>query len=321
MSPVRDWLKKHWILPGIGLACLAGYYFPAAGETVGRYLGLLVGGLMFLMGLGIGFRRFRSRMRSGREAAFVLSLSYLVAPLVGWALARLFFSGQLAIFTGLILNGTTATTLSTCVIFTRLAGGDEALALWLSVLSSLVCTFISPVLLYFTLGSAVEVPVGLLIGQLFLVLFIPLSAGMVLRRLVGEARVAPAGPLLTRGCTLIVLIVVMVAVSRSRGLIGSSQGPILIAAAGGFHLAMLAGWAGLVRFTAFTPSQKIATLFCSVQKTLQVPAFLAIHVLHQPEAAAAPVVHHVIQLVVDSLLVSYLSSGRPENPAAEAEIV
>jgi len=66
-------------------------------------------------------------------------------------------------------------------------------------------------------------------------------------------------------------------------------------------------------FTGFPKRDKIATLFCSAEKTLQIPAYLAIEILRTPEAALAPVLHHVFQLVVDSLIVSYYSSSTADN--------
>ena len=315
-------LKKHWMLPGIAVVCFWGYHYPATGELLSRHLAPILAFLMFLLGTGIGFRRFRTRISAHRQTIFVMFFCYLAAPLVAFGIGKLFFAEHLAVYTGLILIGTTSTTLSSCVIFTRLAGGDEALALWLSVFSSLLCTFISPVFIYLLLGASIEVPVGLMINRLIFVLFIPLSAGMLLRAVLGEKRVSPVGPILTRSCAIFILAVVMVSVAKSRSLLAGSQSLPIILAAAGFHLAMLLTVALANRFTSFPKRDKIATLFCSAEKTLQRPAYLAIEILRTPEAALAPVLHHVFQLVVDSLIVFYYSSSAaddktfPEEPGA-----
>jgi predicted Na+-dependent transporter len=315
-------LKRHWMLPGIALACFWGYRYPATGELISRHLAPMLALLMFLMGTGIGFRRFRTRINAHRQIIFVMSFSYLAAPLVAFGIGKLFFSEHLAAYTGLILIGTTSTTLSTCIVFTRLAGGDEALALWLSVCSSLICTFISPVLIYLFLGTSIEVPIGMMMRRLIFVLFIPLSAGMFLRALLGEKRVAPAGSILTRSCAIIILAVVMVSVAKGRDLLASWQSLPIILAVAGFHLFMLLTVTLANIFADFPKRDKIATLFCSAEKTLQIPAYLAIEILLTPQAALAPVLHHVFQLVIDSLVVSYYSSGAaaggapPEEPGA-----
>lgn len=316
-------LKRHWMLLGIALVCFWGYCYPGTGESISRHLAPMLASLMFLMGTGIGFRRFRTRINAYRQIIFVMLFCYLAAPLIAFGIGKLFFREHIAVYTGLILIGTTSTTLSSCVIFTRLAGGDEALALWLSVFSSLLCTFISPILIYLFLGASIEVPVVMMMKRLIFVLFIPLSAGMFLRAVLGEKRVAPVGPILTRSCAIIILAVVMVSVAKGRSLLAGWQSVPIILTVAGFHLAMLLTVALASAFTGFPKRDKIATLFCSAEKTLQIPAYLAIEILHTPEAALAPVLHHVFQLVIDSLIVSYYSSTAgaehgisPEEPGA-----
>ena len=314
-------LANNWMLPGIGLACLLGFTLPAAGDMLSRYLAVMIAALMLMMGAGIGFRRFSSQIGAWRPAAFVMAFSYLVAPLLAWLLARAFFSAGDQLFTGLVLIGATSTTLSTCVIFTRLAGGDEALALWLSVCSSLVGALLSPLILYLMLGEALSAPVGLLIRKLMVVLFAPLLAGMLLRALLGEPRVAPLGNLLTHSCSLIVLAVIMVAVAKGREVLSGPEGLAIAAATGAYHLALLLAWRVTVPALGFSPEQRKATLFCATEKTLQIPAYLAISVLGTPAAAVAPVVHHVVELVADSLIVSYYNSRdkHPSGPAPEGD--
>jgi len=296
------------MLLGIAVVCYWGYRYPAAAEAAGGYLSLLVGTIMFLMGLGIGFHSLSLRISAWLQNAVTVILCYLVAPLLAFGTAVLFFQHQLNVYTGLILIGTTSTTLSTCIVFTRLAGGDEALALWLSVTSSFLCSFLSPLLLELFLGETVVVPVGIMIKRLLFVLLFPLSAGMLLRAALGEKRIAPLGNLLTRGCGLIILTVIMVAVAKGRNLIvGWSSLPILGAAAA-LHLALL-GIASLAsRQLGFSRPESIAIFFCASQKTLQIPTYIAIEILKTPEAALAPVIFHIFQLLVDSLFVSYFSS-------------
>ena len=301
-------LKKHWFLIGVALCCYWGYSFPWAGDKVSAYLKLLVTVLMFMMGLGIGYPALRRKMGCWREAAVVLFLCYVAAPIISLALGRLFFFDQPSIYCGILLVGTTCTTLSTCIVFTRLAGGDDALALWLSVVTSFLCAAVMPLLLSLFLGRTVSVPLELMIKRLMLVLFLPLSAGMLLRAVLGEARLSPLGPMLTRGCALIILTVIMVAVAKGRHLLGTPSSLPVLAAVAGFHLALL-GAAGLIgRISGYKRPARIAVLFCASQKTLQFPTYLAVSVLDMPEAALPAVLFHVFQLVVDSALVSRFSS-------------
>lgn len=304
------------MVPGIALACFWGYRYPAGGKWLGAWLGWLIALLMFLMGTGLGYRCFRARLGSWKQIAFVQALSFLAAPLIAAALGWLFLKGHPLAYTGLVLVGTTSTTLGTCVIFTRLAGGDEALALLLTISSSLLSVVVSPLLLLLFLGTALEVPVTLMIHKLTIVLFLPLCSGMLLRAWLGEERVAPAGPVITRGCTVIILAVIMIAMAEGQALLAGPGSAAVILAAVSLHLAMLLIAFLTTPLTGFSRSDRIAVLFCATEKTVQVPAYLAIQILHTPAAALAPVLHHVFQLVVDSLLVSYYSSKKPPRTLA-----
>jgi solute carrier family 10 (sodium/bile acid cotransporter), member 7 len=303
-------VKKHWLIPGIAAVYLWGYRFPSAGESLSPHLSWMVACIMFMMGLGIGFLRLRGRIGAWRQNLLAILVCYSVAPLLSWGVGKTFFSGQPGVYLGLMLIGTTSTTLSTCIVFTRLSGGDEALALWLSVVSSFLCAFLQPLLLNWAVGQTVTIPVGMLIQRLMLVLVAPLAAGMLLRSLLGESRVAVAGDFLTRAATVIILIVIMVAVAKGRELLGSWQALPVLAAAAGIHFALLGAAYLASRLSGFTRPDRIAITFCAAQKTLQVPAYLAINVLASPEAGLPPVLYHVFQLISDSLLIAYFSSHK-----------
>ena len=305
-----DKLKKQWFLIGVALCWYWGYRFPWAGEQVSAHLKLLVTILMFLMGLGIGFPALHRRMGCWRETGVVLFLCYVLAPVISFVLGRLFFFDQPDLYCGIILVGTTCTTLSTCVVFTRLAGGDDALALWLSVVTSFLCAVVMPLLLTLFLGPMVSVPVELMIRRLMLVLFLPLSAGMLLRAVLGEDRISPLGPMLTRGCALFILAVIMAAVAKGRHLLGTSSSLAVLVTVAGLHLVLLGTAFMISRIWGFRRPARIAVLFCASQKTLQFPTYLAVTVLDMPEAALPAVLFHVFQLVMDSAIVSHLSSQR-----------
>lgn len=300
-------LKKNRLQCGIVAVCLWGYFLPGAGNYLAGYLAWMVVAIMLLMGAGIGFRRLAARIGAWKQNLATLTVTYGVATLAAWALGGLFFGGEGPVFTGMILVGSTSTTLSTCIMFTRLAGGDEALALWLSVTSSFFCVLLQPLLLAVFAGQALHLPAMMLVERLTLVLLLPLAAGMVLREALGDSRVAPFGGMITRACSFIILAVIMVAVAGGREFLGSLSSLPILAAVAALHL-LLAWVSHLVSLVlGFSREDRIAVVFCGSQKTLQVPAYLAINVLGSPAAGLAPVLFHVFQLIFDSLLISRYS--------------
>ena len=97
-------------------------------------------------------------------------------------------------------------------------------------------------------------------------------------------------------------------------MLSGHNGLKILAAVSVFHLVKLLAWRITVPAMGFNPEQRKATLFCAAEKTLQIPAYLAISVLGAPAAAVTPVVHHVVELVADSLIVSYYNSSK-KSPA------
>ena len=309
---MHTWLGKNGLRLGLVVVCVWGYFLPGAGLFLAGYLPWLVASIMLLMGAGIGFRRLAGRLGAWRQNLATLGLTYGVATLAAWSVGKLFFGGQGPVFTGLILVGSTSTTLSTCIVFTRLAGGDEALALWLSVASSFLCALLQPLLLTIFVGQALLVPIFSLVERLMLVLIAPLAAGMLLRTALGDKRIEPLGHLITRGSSVVILAVVMVAVSSGRELLGSPAALPVLASVAALHLCL--AWAGhlVSLWLGFSREDRIAVVFCGSQKTLTAPTYLAIDVLGSPGASLAPVLFHVFQLVADSFLISYYS-GRAQS--------
>lgn len=147
-------------------------------------------------------------------------------------------------------------------VFTFLAGANTALSVTLTAVSSLLAVLVLP--LVTALGFArfvggevdVAVPVGPMIGQLALLVLLPIGLGMVLRARRPEAVLRHAGRL--RRVVLAALVVLMAAglASDSTGLVGEvfvGLGAALawtaVATAVGLAVATLLGLNGGDRFT------------------------------------------------------------------------
>ena len=268
-----EFVKKNWFFIAVVVSALLGYLFPHAASSVSSILGILVGTMMFMLGIGIGWRRFLSRVSMVKELLLSLGITYLIGPVIFMLTAYLFFRSEPDAYLGLILIGTTCTTLSSCVIYTRLSGGDEALALWMSVVSSVSCSFLMPLLLsIMPIKHSFVPPVIEMILRLSRVLLLPLAAGMLARSLIGEKRLARTGHFFTDSCMLIILTVIFVSVGEGKPLI--EQGAVfyhLAIACLSLHLLLIAISVTVAKVFNLELRKQPALAFCASQKDDPVP--------------------------------------------------
>jgi sodium/bile acid cotransporter 7 len=106
-------------------------------------------------------------------------LSLVVTPAIGYgvatALRRTALNDDLV--SGLVVCLATSTTASTNVVFTKAAGGNEALALVNAVLGNLIGIFLTPAWLTTYLKTTGHVPYGRVIQQLVVTIVVPLVVG------------------------------------------------------------------------------------------------------------------------------------------------
>ena len=293
-----------------------GYVWVRPGLWLGERSGLLVAALMFVMGLGLSPKGILAQLRKVRALGLFLLASYLLAPLVAGVAAWVFFRERPDLFTGLIIVGATATTLSSSIVWTRLAGGNDALALVMSIIGNSLQFLVTPTWLGLMLGASVKFDVTSMMQKLLLVVLIPVLASQVVVVLSRE-RALQWRPLTNLVARLLVLVVIWVAVSKAANdllttdALYSSLAVVLV------HLVLLAvGWWVLGRLLS-DRRDRIALLFCGGQKTLPASTMIATTYFPHLNAAVLPVLlYHFWQLIIDSFL---LERVRPEQEHAPGE--
>lgn len=155
-------------------------------------LGVVVG--LFLMiypaTTKIRFEDLGRAVRSPAQIAVVAAFNYLVAPFFMFLLARLFLANQVDFHTALILYGL-APCIAMVIVFTFLALGNNALAIILVAINSVLQMILIPVYARLLLGH-VAFDVWVVGESVVLYLGVPLLAGFLTRR-VAIRRVGEAG--------------------------------------------------------------------------------------------------------------------------------
>ncbi|MBP5538433.1 MAG: bile acid:sodium symporter, partial [Bacteroidales bacterium] len=137
--------------------------------------------LMFDLGLTLRLGDFVKVFRSPRPIAVALLGQLVLLPLLALSLAFLFRLPPV-FFIGLVLIACCPGG-SSSNVFSRLAGGDVALSVTLTALSSVITLVTIPFIMAWTTSlvgetAGISLPVGNLIGQNILLMLLPVLLGI-----------------------------------------------------------------------------------------------------------------------------------------------
>lgn len=141
--------------------------------------------LMLELGLNLTLADFKLFASRPRPVLAGLAGQIIILPVVAWLLARAFGLEPLMLV-GVVLIGCCPGG-SSSNVFSLLARGDVALSVSLTACSSVLTLFTLPLVMGFvtaSVGSQVNVhlPVGQLIVQNLVLMFVPIIAGMLVKR-------------------------------------------------------------------------------------------------------------------------------------------
>ena len=144
--------------------------------------------LMFLLGIGLDREAFTNVARNPKAVAVGLVGQIVLLPLIAFAIAWALKLPPIY-FMGLVLVACCPGG-SSSNVFSMLAKGDVALSVTLTALSSIITLFTLPVIMAFVTdfvssanGMDIHLPIGKLLVQNIVLLFVPLLAGSMFRKI------------------------------------------------------------------------------------------------------------------------------------------
>ena len=167
----------------IAFSCLA-FFWRDGFSWMTNYTSVFLGVIMFGMGLTIKLDDFRAIFSRPKEVVIGAVAQYTIMPVIAWLLCKVMnLPADLAL--GVILVGCCPGGTASNVI-TYIAGGDVALSVGMTIVSTLAAPLMTPFLVYVLAGAWVEVSFWAMVISVVKVILIPVLLGVFLRSLAGE---------------------------------------------------------------------------------------------------------------------------------------
>jgi solute carrier family 10 (sodium/bile acid cotransporter), member 7 len=345
-------LRKYWFLVGLGCAIGVAYAFPDLGKTGGHIRsewsvkwGCVIV-IFFLSGLSLRTKVLAKEMLHINLHAVVQIYSLLIIPFTVYGLGLLLSRLPLdkTLVTGIVIMACTPTTISSNVVMTKNAMGNEYSALVNAAVGNLIGIFVSPALVsYFmknptfnTLSKAAggQIDYGSIMKNLGLTVLVPLFVGQIIQ-LIWTKRVARLKEKFyfseVNSVALLILIwsvfCTAVATKSFQKISGKDLVALIIINAGLYILFSL-----MVMMTARIPIRRwqfsrkdtVAMMFCGATKTVAMGVPL-INTLYSDGdqkligVLSLPLImYHIIQLVLGAfevmLLKRWVKAETQEQP-------
>jgi sodium/bile acid cotransporter 7 len=311
-------LKRNWFLLGILAALLLGFFFPSAGIALNPgsvTRDVLIVLLFLISGLTLPSESIGRGLKDVRLHLYIQGFIFVAVPavvlLTTLPLRRAFPAEALI---GIFALACLPTTVSSCIVFTQVSGGNVTAAILNASLSNLAGIFLSPLLLSLFLQRAGQpLPPGAavkILRDLGLMMLAPIAAGQGLRLFLRSFadRHKRRLSVVSNLCILAVLFFAFSVTASNPRFLGNLRGmlwPFLYL--GGLHLLLLfLAYAG-ARALRFPAENRITTLYVAPQKTLAVGVpLLSTYFAYDPAllgVALLPLLfYHPWQLLVAGLV-------------------
>jgi bile acid:Na+ symporter, BASS family len=200
------------------LGSLLAWWAPGAFIPLKAAIILLLGMVMFGMGMTLTGRDFLNVLRRPFPVFLGVTLQFLLMPFAAWALARgAGLAPQLAV--GLILVGCSPGGTASNVIC-YLARGDVALSITLTTVSTLLAVVATPLLTLIYAGETVPVPALDILFTVFKIIFLPVTLGVMVNHFFHGA-LAPVRQVFPLLSVLSIVLIIMIIVALNHDSLAS----------------------------------------------------------------------------------------------------
>lgn len=309
---MKTFLLRQWFLVVLAAVLIVGFSAEASlrGFATNFPVKAQVAVVLFLMSWTLNASAIYRAVRYPGAAALGIGVNFLLVPALAW-LAK--FPLDEAFGDGLILASAVPCTMASAAVWTRRAGGNDAVALIVTMVTNLSCFVVTPVLLRLLTHRGVKGEFDLVarIWELFFICVLPMIAGQVMRlpKPLGKWATDHKIAISTLAQCGILAMVLVGAVNASLKIDEASSGGgpgiaqwlLMLAAVAVVHLAALFGGFGLGRILRLARENWIAVGIAGSQKTLMIGISIALS--EKWGLGLLPMVaYHATQLLIDTIV-------------------
>lgn len=323
-------LQKRWFLISlltlIPAGLLTGYFGNVDAVNQLRDLvptRILTAFILVLMSFSLNSSQLMASLQKPGPVAWASLCNYGLIPLLGWAAMSFQLTPDFRI--GLMIAASTPCTLAAASVWTRKAGGNDAVSLLTTLVTNIMCFVVTPFWLVTATGQSVELDMQDLARRLVLVVLLPTLIGQTLRisRSLADfatKRKTPIG-VVAQSCVLILVLLASLGggIKLQEASLGQQVAGLAVvwSTCIAIHLAaFFVAWHG-GGLLGLERKDRIAASFAGSQKTLPIGVYLAtdpsafggpevVGGLPIPFAVFPMLMFHASQLFIDTLIADRL---------------
>lgn len=330
-------LRHHWFVLSVCILVPAGFLIgrgmtPSQAEVFDQRVGpiasrVLAAAILFLMSFTLDGRKIRQAIRSPKAVLWASLVNAGIIPLLALPLMKLQPVDDFRI--GLMIAAAVPCTMAAASMWTRSAGGNDAISLLVTTLTNGLCFLVAPFWLGLASGESLNLVAGDMVLPLIIGSFIPIVVGQVVRLNGRCARFADLRKTffsnIAQGCIILQIVWVCIVAGPQVG-DGVSQGDrngwiaagIAWASCVALHVVGLILGAAGGKWFGFPREDRIAAAFAASQKTLPIGILIArdpqlLGRLGMPFAVFPMLMYHVTQLVIDTIIVECIKPEAVED--------
>lgn len=284
------------------LCAVAAYTHPGLFTPLQSSISLLLGLIMFGMGMTLRVDEFRYLLKQPTAVGIGVGLQFLLMPFFGWAVGKALRLPP-ELFAGMVLVGSCPGGTASNVI-SYLAKADVALSIVLTSLTTLLAVVATPALTWLYIGRTVPVPVVGMLVSILQIIIVPVALGVTINTLWGRA-LTPIKKLFPLMSVFGIVLVIGVVVALNQANLAHAGAVIVLSVmlhnglglAGGYWLAK---WLRLPEAQARTVSIEVGMQNSGLGAVLAIAHFSAL-------AALPSAVFSIWHNLSGSLLAGYWS--------------
>ena len=307
---MRDFFKRHWFLSLLMVTLVVGI---KGGPNLASYAAavprnFVVAAVLLAMALPLKIDAMWNSLRHPGPALLAVAINFVVVPLLAFVASWLLID-DLAL--GLIIATAQPCTLASAAVWTRMAGGNDAVSLLVTMITSVSCFLVTPAWIQLLAGQSDSfIDFSQMVLKLLALVVLPIVSAQLLRAIPAVGRWSTTHKSgLSSFAQLSLLTIVFIGAVRCgetlaelNGRLAAIAGQLLLMSALAAAIHVAAWWMGFVSAgkLGMDRANQLAVAFAGSQKTLMVGLVIA---LDYGGITMLPMLaYHVLQLVIDTLL-------------------